>query len=380
MGNDGLVHSKSTSALSSLNQGDANMIGSKRSLVRRIANYVPMTKVQRPRFEILPNSMTVLEESKSSTIFSLSDIRRITNIPEVFSNKYLSNLLPRNKDREMTGSFGEIREAFDYDITPPVSPSPSVSISMAPSTIVESEIKDLKDELSALRAQIAQLITNKEAENSSAVNSQPNNTSTPLKGSCPIPPPSTPVNMCMGPPPPGIPPPPPPPPPPSTVKTTNSTSVQDLIRQRKIANGKKVDDETTQKKSPAPSMAEVLKNLHTVKLKPVVRPRGDSGKNSKKQKSVPVDDAGFISNALRKKFSHLDKARRDSPERSRGDDKEWMESPPPKIQFGQHLLKRRRPVPLPKSMKVINLKPVPAKRGIERATVNKVDVGKNTEC
>merc|ERR1739838_35844 len=166
MGNDGLVHSKSTSALSSLNQGDANMIGSKRSLVRRIANYVPMTKVQRPRFEILPNGMTVLEESKSSTIFSLSDIRRITDIPEVFSNKYLSNLLPRNKDREITGSFGEIREAFDYDITPPVSPSPSVSISMAPSTIVESEIKDLKDELSALRAQIAQLITNKEAENS----------------------------------------------------------------------------------------------------------------------------------------------------------------------------------------------------------------------
>jgi len=182
-------------------------------------------------------------------------------------------------------------------------------------------------------------------------------------------PPPPPPPMCGVPLPPGVPPPPPmmagvPPPPPvpgmpAIPQPGNVESVAELIRKRKLANGRKVNATQSKPKGPM-SMSDVLKDLNKVKLKSVDRSPGGTVLK-KKGKPIPAmepeDPAALIAAALRKKFAFRNKS--DSPDvkrRSRSphrDDNEWAasESPP---KFGQHMLRKRgqkvkAPVPLPKS-------------------------------
>lgn len=380
--NDGLIHSKSSSSIASLSQGDSRLAGYKRSLIRLIGSNLPLSSVERPRFEILPTGIKVVENHGRTTMFSLSDIRRLTDFPEVFNRSYLSEVVGGKKNESKTKVKSSEKSPVKNVPTPSSAASNSQEEqrpvvftvtpgSVTPGTVtpppqeMATKINALEDELSTLRAQIALLISNQKNESSHDNSSLHLSRSDPITSSTPIkipqPPPCTPC----GAPPPGIPP-PPPPPPPMMVPKKPTTDLKELIRQRKIAKGKAVGDGTTTKKVSKPiSMSDVLKDLHKVKLKSVERSPGGTplgklkdgkaeGKGPRKQE--PVDSATFIQEALRKKFARVSRTRRRdsvSPDRSRDDMKEWAESPP---KFGQHMLRKRNqttpkmkklPVPLP---------------------------------
>jgi len=395
--NDGLIHSKSSSSIASLSQfkrlqsanekflalqlGDSRLAGYKRSLIRLIGSNLPLSSVERPRFEILPTGIKVVENHGRTTMFSLSDIRRLTDFPEVFNRSYLSEVVGGKKNESKTKVKSSEKSPVKNVPTPSSAASNSQEEqrpvvftvtpgSVTPGTVtpppqeMATKINALEDELSTLRAQIALLISNQKNESSHDNSSLHLSRSDPITSSTPIkipqPPPCTPC----GAPPPGIPP-PPPPPPPMMVPKKPTTDLKELIRQRKIAKGKAVGDGTTKKVSKPISMSDVLKDLHKVKLKSVERSPGGTplgklkdgkaeGKGPRKQE--PVDSATFIQEALRKKFARVSRTRRRdsvSPDRSRDDMKEWAESPP---KFGQHMLRKRNqttpkmkklPVPLP---------------------------------
>jgi len=380
---DGLIHSKSTSALASMAKyktlyetpeenflalqfGDARLTGNKRSLIRMIGSNLPLKNVDRPRFEILPSGIKVVESESKSTIFSLSDIGRLSELPG-HGRQYLSQALLGKKDLSPSKS----------DFKDTASLSSGYATPIIPQEHMENKINALEDELSALRQQIAQLIAVQRPDtssmNSSALQTTlPLDASTPIKPSIPIPPPPTPMAT------PGIPPPPPllgiPPPPPIALlkevkKSAPKKDFKQLIRERKLAKGKDVGAPQSNEVKPKPiSMSDVLKDLHKVKLKSVDRKEdehnwrspGGTPMNKKSlppnKKKEPVDSATFIQEALRRKFSRISKEKRNE---STEDLKEWTDSPP---RFGQHMLKKRSspskrgrkaPIPLPTEEDVI---------------------------
>jgi len=378
---DGLIHSKSTSALASMAKyktlydtpeenflalqfGDARLTGNKRSLIRMIGSNLPMKNVERPRFEILPSGIKVVESESKSAIFSLSDIGRLSELPG-HGRQYLSQALIGKKNSPSKSEFRDTASLSSGYATP-----------IIPQEQMETKINALEDELSTLRQQIAQLIAvqrnNTSSMNSSELQSTlPVDASTPLKPSLPIPPPPTPMGMPGIPPPPplGIPIPPPPPVPLSAPKKSATKDFKQLIRERKLAKGKDVGEPASTEAKPKPiSMSDVLKDLHKVKLKSVDRKEdenqwrspGGTPMNKKSlpplKKKQPVDSATFIQEALRRKFSRISKEKRNE---SSEDLKEWSDSPP---RFGQHMLKKRgspskrgrkAPIPLPTEKDVV---------------------------
>nr|XP_002126739.1 mitochondrial fission regulator 2-like [Ciona intestinalis] len=303
------------------NKMDDVRAGNRRSLVRMIGAHLPLSITPRPRFEILPNGARLIDDDQRKTLFSLSDICQLIDIPDVFG---------RSQSCE---DLKEISKQPDTTIMT------SSSMTSLPPDTMETKITALEDELSMLRSQIAMLVSNQtkqQTDLSTSFNStiscagEPASSSTPIKA----PPPP-------GIPPPCMPPPPPPPPPPTTPSASKpQLSVAELIRQRKQGKASSTNCEPSQSRGPI-SMCDVLKDLHKVKLKSVTRSPGGTPTN-KKPLTEPnaADPAAFIAAALRKKFAHRKRcdSPSDSPEPRRSKDKEWEDSPP---KFGQHLLKKR---------------------------------------
>lgn len=165
----------------------------------------------------------------------------------------------------------------------------------------------LENELAALRAQIAKIVTLQEQQNLTAV-------------------------------PPSVPPPPPPPPPPPLPPSMlhQSTSAIDLIRERreKKACAGKTLDKHSPKKPDMPNMLEILKDMNSVKLRSVKRSEQDI-----KPKPVDATDpAALIAEALKKKFAY--RYRSDSQgEAEKGISKSASEATSETVLFGPHMLK-----------------------------------------
>ncbi|XP_006860117.1 PREDICTED: mitochondrial fission regulator 1 [Chrysochloris asiatica] len=180
------------------------------------------------------------------------------------------------------------------------------------------KINALENELAALRAQIAKIVTLQEQQSLTAgdLDSTTSVTTTP--------PPSVPP-----PPPPPLPPPPPPLP---SAELHQGRSAIDLIKERR---GKKASAGTTlvknsPKKPDMPNMLEILKDMNSVKLRSVKRSEQDV-----RPKPVDTTDpAALIAEALKKKFAF-----RYQSEVEKVITKSESETTSETVLFGPHMLK-----------------------------------------
>lgn len=209
----------------------------------------------------------------------------------------------------------------------PVTTSTPLSCAVNPNIempLAMQKIQEMQTEIEKLKEQIA-MMCKQNLEKSSMESS--------CSRSVPSPPP------CL------LPPPPPPPPPSICVtspdmSTKQFMSIGDLIKQKASAGCLKSDLKPTSTnqtcdENRTPTMADVLKNLNSVKLKPVARSPGGT---PLRQMPLPCnvnDQQSIIANALRKKFA---RSRAVSPNCSRKVLKTL--SPTTPSQFGQHLLKK----------------------------------------
>ncbi|EGD77616.1 hypothetical protein PTSG_08711 [Salpingoeca rosetta] len=200
----------------------------------------------------------------------------------------------------------------------------------------------LQAELDRLKRMIADVVVQQEQ----MAQQTPRHPSTPSMSTTAPPPPPPPLPFVAGS---GAPPPPPPPPPPpGLLDAKQKPSIQEIIRANK--KGQKVPYE----KDKRPSMADVLKDLGTVKLRSVQRSPGGTPIASRKRESMPAtnDPAALIAAALKKKFAQRRKAMREDEEEE--DDEDWADKENEIIArrktkaaaakeqpaFGRHLLKK----------------------------------------
>lgn len=172
------------------------------------------------------------------------------------------------------------------------------------------KISALENELAALRAQIAKIVTLQEQQSPSAgcLDS------------------STSVTVAP-------PPPPPPPPPPLPLVLHQSTSALDLIKERReqrLSAGKTLATGHP-KKPDMPNMLEILKDMNSVKLRSVKRSEKDV-----KPRPADTDHAAFIAEALKKKFAYRHNSQ---GETERGIPKPESEATSEPALFGPHILK-----------------------------------------
>ncbi|KAM5281776.1 mitochondrial fission regulator 1 isoform 2-T2 [Ctenodactylus gundi] len=176
----------------------------------------------------------------------------------------------------------------------------------------------LENELAALRAQIAKIVTLQEQQNLIADD----------LGSA--------TSATRAPPPPPLPPPLPPPPPPPPPGLHQSMSVVDLIKERREqkANAGKTLAKSNPKKPDMPNMLEILKDMNSVKLRSVKRSEQDV-----KSKSVDATDpAALIAEALKKKFAYRYRSNSQG-EGEKGILKSESEADSETALFGPHMLK-----------------------------------------
>lgn len=326
---------------------DVSSLGPRRSIVRRIGSQLPLGSAARPTFELLPNGSHILKCGTNKVpLFSLADIVQLDEAP-----------VDSNVQIRASASAPNLNDTISGDVHPVASVTNASVTSSASQEHMVTKITALEDELAQLRSQIAALVTSQQAANVSSFNvsissclEPPNCTSTPIK---PPPPPG---------PPPGIPPPPPPPPPPPISQGNEGMSLQDVIRQRKLEKAEQAGDLESVKRlkmqSSVPDMADVLKDLHKVKLKSVSRSPGGTPFNKKRADPVPAagDPASLIAAALKKKFAY--RKNFDSPQNEDKDgssfdlhhvtpSKNNFQSPDQTPKFGQHLLRRRNTSPAP---------------------------------
>ncbi|XP_008065075.1 mitochondrial fission regulator 1 [Carlito syrichta] len=172
----------------------------------------------------------------------------------------------------------------------------------------------LENELAALRAQIAKIVTQQEQQNFTAGD----------------------FNSATSVPTPSPPPPPPPPLPPPPPGLHQSISAIDLIKERreKKASAGKTLVKNNPKKPDMPNMLEILKDMNSVKLRSVKRSEQDV-----KPKPVDATDpAALIAEALKKKFAY--RYRSDSQDEvEKGVPKSESEATSETVLFGPHMLK-----------------------------------------
>lgn len=234
-------------------------------------------------------------------------------------------------------TYGDPSSTVPVNTSTPLNNTINTTIEMP---LAMQKIQEMQSEIEKLKEQIA-LMCKQNLEKSS------------LESSClqPVPPPPSSVPPPPPPPPCILPPPPPPPPPPPLIcvtspdkkKSQQFMSLGDLIKQKasdgSLKSGLKPVSTSGDESGP-PTMADVLKNLSSVKLKPVARSPGGTPLRKLPVSCHGSDPQTIIANALKKKFA----LSRMSPDfRRKGFDilsPMSSPSPSPPRYFGQHLLKR----------------------------------------
>ncbi|XP_047429600.1 mitochondrial fission regulator 2 [Mugil cephalus] len=284
---------------------DSQLCGQYRSIVRMIGTNLPLTPAPRVNFQVplisykthghvdvtvdtpaIPSFADVLwvfedeGESFAKTRNHLPPKTRNTVNQDVMMKRY-----PRPAPNRAGTGGGSVRQAVNPDAL--------------------KKISALENELLKLRAQIAMIVTDGPASGLTASHDAP---ASPLSRP-PLPAfTSTPHSAAAPPPPP--PPPPPLPPSPCLSSSTETSSVLQLIRQRKnekgLDKGQLRPQEGTEKKG-MPSMLDVLKDLNQVKLRSVERSPGGTPVMRRRSKGGGAslnDPAALIAEALKRKFAH----------------------------------------------------------------------------
>ncbi|XP_037361896.1 mitochondrial fission regulator 1 [Talpa occidentalis] len=291
--------------------------GSSRSIVRKIGTNLSLIQCPRIQFQLTsPTTGRSPSHPGEDAVVSFADIGWVAEEEgecsmrqrtEVRSGQPLQDDLP----------FFEKPPSRQLSL-PNLSPEePQLKTSNLANEEALQKICALENELAALRAQIAKIVTLQEQQNLTAGDLDSATSVTTATSSIPPPPP-----------------PPPPLPPPSGLP--QSISAIDLIKERreKKANVGKTLIKNSPKKHDMPNMLEILKDMNSVKLRSVKRSEQDV-----KPKAVDATDpAALIAEALKKKFAY--RYRSDSQgELEKGIPKPESESAPETVLFGPHMLK-----------------------------------------
>lgn len=273
---------------------DTQLCGQYRSIVRMIGTNLPLTPAPRVHFQV--PLLTYRPHGYVDVTVETPSIPSLADVLWVFEDEGESfaksrNHLPPKKQGTVK------RDVVRY-------PGPAQQIKaqrgggpVRQTTDPEAlkKITALESELLKLRAQIAMIVT---AAPASSLTESQNTPDRPLM-SPPPPPALTSTPRCAPPPPP----PPPPPLPPCSTSSTETSSVLDLIRQRRKNEKDKPQDS---KVKGIPSMLDVLKDLNQVKLRSVERSPGGTPVRKRRSKGGSAllnDPAALIAEALKRKFA-----------------------------------------------------------------------------
>ncbi|CAK6438789.1 unnamed protein product [Pipistrellus nathusii] len=285
--------------------------GSSRSIVRKIGTNLSLIQCPRVQFQ-LTSPTTELSPSHpgEDAVASFADVGWIAEEDGECSTRRRTEARSRQPLQDDIPFF-EKPPSRQLSL-PNLSPEePPLKTPLANEEALQ-KICALENELAALRAQIAKIVTLQEQQTLTADSSTSVTTA-----------------------PPSVPPPPPPPPLPPPAPQQNTSAV-DLIRarrERKASAGKTLDKHSP--KQPAvPNMLEILKDMNSVKLRSVKRSELDT-----KPKPVDATDpAALIAEALKKKFAY--RYRSDSQdEAEKGVPKSASEATSETVLFGPHMLK-----------------------------------------
>ncbi|XP_070843706.1 mitochondrial fission regulator 2 [Chaetodon trifascialis] len=275
---------------------DSQLCGQYRSIVRMIGTNLPLAPTPRVHFEV--PLLTYRPHGYDDPPADTPAIPSFADVLWVFEDKGNSFAKTRNHlppKKRITVN----RDAVRY-------PEPALNrvqrggrpVRQTTDPDALKKITALESELLKLRAQIAMIVT--AAPDSGLIKSQ-NAPGSPLMSSLP-PPTLTSTPRCAAPPPP-----PPPPPLPCPDSSAQTSSVIELIRQRrKDEKDLNKGQLKLQEVKGIPSMLDVLKNLNQVKLRSVERSPGGTPIRRRRSKGVaalPNDPAALIAEALKRKFA-----------------------------------------------------------------------------
>lgn len=271
---------------------DSQLCGQYRSIVRMIGTNLPLAPTPRVHFEI--PLLTYRPHGYDDVATETPAIPSFADVLWVFEDEGESfartrNHLPPKKrstvNRDTLTLLGRAPNQAQRGGRP-------VRQTTDPDAL--KKITALESELLKLRAQIAMIVT------AAPASGQTNSQIAPDTLMSPPPPPAlTSTPRCAAPPPP-----PPPPPPPCLGSSTETSSVLELIRQRK--KDKDSSHSSGSEVKGLPSMLDVLKDLNQVKLRSVERSPGGTPVRKRRSKggaALLSDPAALIAEALKRKFA-----------------------------------------------------------------------------
>ncbi|XP_021543834.1 mitochondrial fission regulator 1 [Neomonachus schauinslandi] len=290
--------------------------GSSRSIVRKIGTNLSLIQCPRVQFQLTsPTTEWSPNHPGEDAVVSFADVGWVAKEEGECSTRRRTEVRSRQPLQDDL-PFLEKPPSRQFSL-PNLSPeNPQQKRALANEEALQ-KICALENELAALRAQIAKIVTLQEQQNLIAGDLDPTTSVTTPPSSVPPPPP------------------PPPPLPPSGLHQSVSSAV-DLIKERrekKTWSGK-TPVKSSSKKPDMPNMLEILKDMNSVKLRSVKRSEQDI-----KPKPVDATDpAALIAEALKKKFAY--RYRSDSQgEVEKGIPKPASEATSETVLFGPHMLK-----------------------------------------
>ncbi|XP_004602479.1 mitochondrial fission regulator 1 [Sorex araneus] len=291
--------------------------GSSRSIVRKIGSNLSLIQCPRVQFQLTgPAAEWSPSHAGEEAVASFADVGWVAREEGECSMRQRTEVRSRQPSLQDELPVFEKPPSRYISLPNLSSEEPQSKTSTLANEEALQKISALENELAALRAQIAKIVTQQEHKNLTA-------DSAASVTAPPVPPP-----------PPPPPPPPLPPPPPSGLH--QSKSAVDLIKERKEkrANVEKTSVKNSPKKHDMPNMLEILKDMNSVKLRSVKRSEQDT-----KPKPVDATDpAALIAEALKKKFAY--RYRSDShSETEKGIPKSESEATSETVLFGPHMLK-----------------------------------------
>lgn len=282
--------------------------GSSRSIVRKIGTNLSLIQCPRVQFQLTSHATEWSPtHSGEDVVASFADVGWVATEEGECSTRLRAEV--RSKPPlEDDPPYFEKPPSRHISLPNLSQDKPSPKMTLASEEALQ-KISALENELAALRAQIAKIVTLQEQQSPSAgcLDSSTSVTAAP---------------------------PPPPPLPPLVLH--QSTSALDLIKERReqrLSAGKTLA-KGHPKKPDMPNMLEILKDINSVKLRSVKR----SEKDVKPRPVDTTDPAALIAEALKKKFAYRHR-HNSQGEAERGIPKPESEATSEPALFGPHILK-----------------------------------------
>ncbi|XP_034524396.1 mitochondrial fission regulator 1 [Ailuropoda melanoleuca] len=279
--------------------------GSSRSIVRKIGSNLSLIQCPRVQFQLTsPTTEWSPSHPREDAVVSFADVGWVAKEEGECSTRRRTEVRSRQPLQDDLPFFEKLpSRQFSLPNLSPEDPQQKTALANEEAL---QKISALENELAALRAQIAKIVTLQEQQNLIAGDLDPAiSVTTPPSSAHPSPHPGLHQSV---------------------------SSAIDLIKERR--EKKACAGKSSPKKPDVPNMLEILKDMNSVKLRSIKRSEQDI-----KPKPVDATDpAALIAEALRKKFAY--RYRSDSPgEAEKGIPKPAPEATSETVLFGPHMLK-----------------------------------------